>query len=151
MDLLFNLMCHSSFLGRVTAVKKAILPKLLFFFRALPNYVSKTYTESIQKDVNKFIWHLKKNMIPQIPTVQTPTPWGTRPPRPVALLFGSQISANGPMVCPFYRYSLTNILPFPLSGLLWSRSVKASHIVSLNTIVFTNFYIYGPFTAENLS
>lgn len=50
---------HVSFLGRVTAIKMAILPKLLFFFRTLPIYVSKTYIESIQRDVNKFIWRHK--------------------------------------------------------------------------------------------
>lgn len=54
---------HISFLGRVTAIKMVILPKILLFFRSLPVYVTKSSIESLQRDVNKFVWLGKKSQV----------------------------------------------------------------------------------------
>lgn len=53
---------HISFLGRVQAVKMSILPKLLYYFRALPIYVSRQTLELIQGDINKCIFSKRKDI-----------------------------------------------------------------------------------------
>lgn len=54
---------YISFLGRVQAVKMPILPKLLFYFRALPLYISRQMLELIQREINTFIWLCKKHCL----------------------------------------------------------------------------------------
>ena len=51
---------HISFLGRICAFKMTILPKLLFYFRALPINVPKSRIDALQREINKFIWYNKK-------------------------------------------------------------------------------------------
>ena len=45
-----------SFLGRITAVKMIILPKLLYMFRALPIRINKILITKFQSDIHKYIW-----------------------------------------------------------------------------------------------
>lgn len=44
------------FLGKITAIKMTILPKLLYLFRALPVKISKSYLLKLQAHFNRFIW-----------------------------------------------------------------------------------------------
>lgn len=48
-----------SFLGKTTAIKMTILPKLLYLFCALPLMISKPYLLKIQAKLNTFIWQSK--------------------------------------------------------------------------------------------
>lgn len=45
-----------SFLGRITAIKMTILPKILYLFRALPIRLNKVTITKFQTEINKFIW-----------------------------------------------------------------------------------------------
>lgn len=72
----------------------------------------------------------QKNTVPKIPAVQTPTPLWARPPRPVTLLFGGQISSNRLMAHPFNRFffvNLQNILysPFPFIRIIMVQIYKS--------------------------
>lgn len=51
---------HISFLGRITAIKMALLPKLLFYFRAFPIQIPKNTLDSLHREINKCIWLSKK-------------------------------------------------------------------------------------------
>lgn len=49
-----------SFLGRIQAVKMSILPKMLFYFRSLPLYVSRSTIEAIQAKLLRLILQNKE-------------------------------------------------------------------------------------------
>ena len=56
---LYNL----SWLGRVNAAKMTLLPKILYLFRSLPIPVTKSYIDSLQSAITKFIWEKKGNRL----------------------------------------------------------------------------------------
>lgn len=87
------------FLGRVTSIKMVILPKILIFFRTLPIYVSKSYIESLQRDINKFIWHSKKNRFNKSMLYKLQSLGDLGLPDLWSLIFGGQTYSNCSVAC----------------------------------------------------
>lgn len=92
---------HISFLGRICAVKMTILPKLLYYFRALPINVPKSKLLYIQRIINKFIWAGKKPRCSYALMHRPQTSGGFGLPNIWLYFFSSQINPTYSMVHPF--------------------------------------------------
>uniref|UniRef100_A0A803K3V4 Reverse transcriptase domain-containing protein n=1 Tax=Xenopus tropicalis TaxID=8364 RepID=A0A803K3V4_XENTR len=53
-----------SWIGRLSAIKTMILPKILYLFRTIPIKIPNKYFTALQKSISKYIWKAKKPRIP---------------------------------------------------------------------------------------
>lgn len=49
-----------SWMGRLAAYKMLILPRILYYFRALPIFIPATFFKAAQSQMHKFVWAYKK-------------------------------------------------------------------------------------------
>lgn len=126
-------------MGKIVATKM-ILPKLLFFFRALPLLVPKNTLDSIQREINKFIWQNKKSRFGYTLMFRPQSKGGLSIPN----LWLYYLSARYTKLAQWYAPSIhipwllfeeQSVLPYHLQGLLWSKSIKTQRIGHLNKVV----------------
>jgi hypothetical protein len=53
-----DLLC--SWIGKISIVKMAILPKVIYMFNAIPIKISMTLIKKIEKSTTRFIWKHKR-------------------------------------------------------------------------------------------
>lgn len=137
-----------SLLGRITAIKMSILPKLLYYFRALPVYVSRQTIEQIQREVNKFIWKDKRlrfgKLISHIHLSRgglgLPDLW--RYFLEARLAQTAQWHAQSNSI-PWLRIERASVRPWCLQELLWKASVRIKAFSPLNSIVAQTLHLWS--------
>lgn len=133
-------------MGRVAAIKMSILPKLLYYFRALSVYVSHRTIEQIPRDINSFIW---KNMKPRYGKLITHRPLhqeGLGLPNiwhyyVVARLAQTAQWHISNAQLPWLQFEMSPIRPFYLPGPLWHTKVWPRETGSLNSITSQAFHL----------
>lgn len=59
-----------SWLGRIVAFKMLVLPKLLYYFRAMPIILLPSFFRSVEVTLKSVIWQVKKARIPYNPLIK---------------------------------------------------------------------------------
>lgn len=139
---------HISFLGRIQAVKMNILPKLLFLFRSLPLYVSRSVIQKVQMDLLRFIWQNKKPRMGKVLMYRAQRRGGLGCPDLWKYFLASRLIQMAqwhivPAPVPWLQFEQISVTPYYLPGILWSRSVSPRDITPLNNIVGQSLYLWS--------
>lgn len=131
---------HISFLGRICAFKMTILPKLLYYFRALPINVPKTRLESLQREINRFIWNNKKPRCSYNLMHRPQDRGGLGLPNLWLYFLATRLVQMAQWSSPdtnisWLTFKSTSIHPLNIRGILWSNT-KLYHILNKkNTLI----------------
>lgn len=143
-------MCKSfnmSFLGRITAIKMIILPKLLYLFRALPIRLNKIIVTKFQWNINKFIWWDSDSRLSRTVLYKSQKNGGLDLPDPWLYYLAarwSQIAQwhiYNPKI-PWVKFEKDLIRPYSISGLLWGNRISNHTLETLNLLVAQSYQLW---------
>lgn len=100
---------YISFLGNIQAVQNLILPKLLFFFRALSLYVPHSVIMAVQSDLLKFIWQNKKPRMSRLLMYRAQSRGGLGCPDLWTYFLASRLIIISTMASRFLLYSMVTV------------------------------------------
>lgn len=129
-----------SFLGRICTIKMTILPKLLYYFRALPINIPKTRVEAFQREINRFIWSDKKPTYNYSLMHRPQNKCGLGLPNIWHYFLAARLTQSAQWFAPtlyisWITFESTSISPLYLQGILQSNLKSHHDILKLNTIV----------------
>lgn len=136
-----------SFLGRITAIKMTILPKILYLFRALPIRLNKVTITKFQTEINKFIWSDSRPRLSRS-VLHNPQKNGGLGLPDFWLYYlaarWSQIAQwhiLNPKI-PWVRIEKDYILPYSISGILWGNKIPNHTLDTLNQLVSQSYQLW---------
>lgn len=137
-----------SFLGRITALRMVILPRLLYLFRSLPIRVSKSYLHTIQTFMNKFIWQNKAPRFAKEVLYRSSKSGGLGVPRIwhyyIACRLAQQAQWNiRDSKVPWVKFEQDSISPLYLPGLMWSSGPLLTEVSNKNLIVKVSLALWN--------
>lgn len=129
-------------------MKMNILPKLLFLFRSLPLYVSRSVIQKVQMDLLRFIWQNKKPRMGKVLMYRAQRRGGLGCPDLWKYFLASRLIQMAqwhivPAPVPWLQFEQISVTPYYLPGILWSRSVSPRDITPLNNIVGQSLYLWS--------
>lgn len=132
-------------LEKIVATKMTTLLKLLFYFRALPLLIPKTTLDSLQRDINTFIWLKKKPRFGYSLMHRPQSNGGLSLPNIWFNYLSARFTQLAQMYAPtsqvpWLYFEEQSILPFHLQVLLWSKSIPPREIYTLNTVVAHSYH-----------
>lgn len=120
-----------------------ILPKLLYYFRTLPINIPKTRLESLQREINRFIWNNKKPRCSYSLMHRSQHNGGLGLPNLWFYFLAARLVQLAQWFSPdtnisWLNFESTSILPLNLKGILWSN-MKSHHTLNKRNTIIAHF------------